>query len=271
MNGTASALLLQPEAYLGGFALVAARVVPSVVMLPAFGAPSLPLLLRLGFGVAIAGWLSIDQLPTVFAASPLLWFVWFIRELAVGCALAWLCSLVFRAVNMAGQMVDVARLAETEQVADPMDPDGAPSTPLSALYGLLGAVLFAELGGPGHIIAALARTYEVLPLVSPAALSLPDSLVGFVARVVGGVVEAAVGLAAPVIVAVWLTELSVSLVCRAVGSGSAGLTSVVRMASPLAGLGVVLITLGLVRAGIEGWVAKVPALLLHSITLWVRS
>lgn len=271
MNLAAGAILLQPEAFLGPFALVAARVVPSVVMLPAFGAPSLPLLLRLGFGLAIAGWLSLGVSTPAMAPSPLLWIVWLVRELAVGCALAWLSGLVFRAVDMAGQIVDVARRAETEQVADPMDPEGAFATPLSALYGLLGVVVFAELGGPGHIIAAMARTYEVLPMVSPTALSLPDSLVWFVARVVGGVIEAAVGLAAPVIVAVWLTELSVSLIGRAIGSGSAGLNSMVRLASPLAGLGVVLITIGLVRAGIEGWVAKVPALLLHSVSLWVGS
>ena len=255
---------------LGGVALIAARVMPSVVMLPAFGAPALPLALRIAMGVSASVWLSF-AFPFLQAPSvSWLLFLTAARELAVGLSLAWLGFLVFRAVGMAGEITDVFRRTQGELHLETEVAAGSSSSSMSVLWGLLAVLLFAELGGPAHIIAALARSYEVLPLFSDRPMSLSPSFVGFAATTIGGICEVAVGLAAPVMVAIWLSELLVAVAGRLVVGNGMGGEAFVRLSSPLVGLAMLLMSLGFVRAGIEGWIVQVPSLFIQVVTLWGR-
>jgi flagellar biosynthesis protein FliR len=265
-----SAFGISSAVHLGGVALISARVVPSIVMLPAFGAPALPLMLRLAMGFSVSVWLSF-ALPSLDfpAVSWLLWLT-LARELAVGLALGWLGFLVFRAVGMAGEIVDVFRRSQPEDHLEAEIGGGVSSSATSMLWGLLAVVLFAELGGLAHTVSALAKSYEVLPLLEMSPTVLPASLIGFVGRIVVGVFEAAVGLAAPVLIAIWLSELTIAVVLRVLSGNGTGGESVVRLSSPLIGLAMLLMSLGLVRAGIEGWIVQVPGLVLRVVTLWGR-
>jgi flagellar biosynthesis protein FliR len=263
-----SAFGISAPRHLGGLALISARVVPSIVVLPAFGAPALPFMLRLVMGFSVSVWLSfalpILNLPDV---SWLLWLT-LARELAVGFALAWLGFLVFRAVGMAGEIVDVFRRSQPEDQLETEMGAAVSSSATSMLWGLLAVLLFAELGGLTHTVSALARSYEVLPLFQNIPRVLPTSLVSFVGSLVGGVFEAAVGLAAPVLIAIWLSELAISVVLRIVSRNGTGGESVVRLSSPMVGLAMLLISLGVVRAGIEGWIIQVPGLVIRVVRLW---
>ena len=259
------------ESTLRTFLLVCARVAPAAVLLPFFGGASLPWVLRLGFGAALAGWLcALLPAQALSAATDGLWAMLLIKELAVGFVLAWLATLTFKAAEMAGHMADVARRADGPTLVDPLDAGNTSATPLAVLYGLLAVLLFCALGGPGHFVSALARSYEVLPLGQAAAGMRSPALLAVVARAVSGMLEAAVAIAAPVLIAVWLSELLVAVASRVAGAGAVDLSSLVRASSPLLGLGVVLLSLGVVRAALEGVLARVPALVLHTIALWAK-
>lgn len=260
---------LAPQARVAGFVLVAARVVPCVFLLPAFGAPALPRVLRIALSLAVSAWLCLGLSVPAAPVGGAVWFIWLLRELAVGFTLGWLGAVVFRAVEMAGQIVDLSRRTDGATEVDPAGPGASSATPLSALYALLAVVLFAELGGPAHVIAAFVRSYEVLPLFASRPVVLPMALVVFVARVVAGVIEAAVGLAAPALLAVWLSEVAVVFVARLISGADMRAANLVRLSSPMAGLAMVLLTLGVLRAGIEGWIGRAPALLVRAVTLWV--
>lgn len=260
-----------------------ARVIPMMVMLPAFGAPMVPRLMRVGFGGALAVWLTSVLAPQTIqvglpaqdvlgAAGFIVFLVAVARELAIGVALAWLASLVFVAVETAGRLSDVARRADGATLAAPFDAEGDAVSALAALYPLMAALLFAELEGPGHIVAALLRSYEVLPLGFGAASRSfpPPTLVPFVAATMAGVIEVAVGLAAPVLVAVWLVDLVFALVGRLVGGSGGAVAPALSAAAPMVGLGTVLLALGTLRAALEGWVIQIPALILSAAGLWAH-
>ena len=241
---------------------------PSIVMLPSFGAPALPTMLRLAMGFSASVWLSFAM--PLRNAPDVSWLLWLTlaRELAVGLSLAWLGFLVFRAVGMAGEMVDVFRRAQGDSEIETEVAAGSSSSVTSILWGLMAVVLFAELGGPAHTIAALARSYEVLPLFSNRPIVWPASSIGFAATIMGGVFEAAVGLASPVLIAIWLSDLLVAVVVRLASGNGTGGEGIVRLASPMVGLAMLLISLGFVRAGIEGWIVQVPGLVVRAVKLW---
>ncbi|MDX2022714.1 MAG: flagellar biosynthetic protein FliR [Deltaproteobacteria bacterium] len=251
------------------FVLIAARVTPAVVLLPFFGGASLPLILRLGMGGGLAAWLcAVLPVSAFWGGTDGHWPWLLVREVAIGFVLAWLASLVFKAAEVAGHVADLGRRADGPTLVDPLDASNEGLTPLSVLFGLLAVVLFCALGGPAHFISALARTYEVLPLQQSLKGTNQPVVWAVVAQAVGGMLEAAVAMAAPVLLAVWLSEVVVALASRVAGSGGVDLSNLVRASSPLLGLGAVLLSLGLVRAALEGALARVPSMVLHTLSLW---
>lgn len=245
------------DAQLAGLGLALARCLPVTWMVPAFGGRVLMASVRVGFGVALA----LLALPTVLAGGgasalgPVALAAWMAREAAVGVTLALLLSLAFRAAEAAGRIVDVVRGANVGEVLAPLS--GERESPASLLTGMLAVVVFAELGGLPRLAEALARSYEVLPVGGWADATAWRGAIARVMVIAGGLLETAVGLAAPIIVAVLLTDVVLGLMARAAPG-----IPVYFVGLPLKGLaalGVLLVSLGTLRAALALQLAQLPA------------
>jgi type III secretory pathway component EscT len=192
-------------------------------------------------------------------AAPLLLALQLARELAVGLSMGLVVSLAFRAAEAAGRLADTARGANLAEVLLPTAEEGSSqrSSPLGALYMLLSTLVFLELGGVPRVLDALARSYEALPIgggVTPAGAA---RVAGVVTLASARLIESAVALAAPVIVALWLTDLTLGLVARAapqipvyfLGLSLKGLLAVGVVLAGLAGLEAAL------ARGLPGWMS----------------
>jgi type III secretion protein SpaR/YscT/HrcT len=245
------------DAQLAGLGLALARCLPVTWVVPAFGGRALMGPIRIGFGVALAAL----SLPAVLAGGhasglgPVGLALWMAREAAVGLTLALLLSVSFRAAEAAGRLIDVVRGANVAEVLAPMS--GERESPASLLTGMLAVVVFLELGGLPRVAEALARSYEVLPVGGwTDALAWRGALTK-VAFVTGGLLETALGLAAPVVVAVLLADVVLGLVARAAPG-----VPVYFVGLPLKGLlamGVLLVSVGALRASLEVRLATLPA------------
>jgi type III secretory pathway component EscT len=124
-------------------------------------------------------------------------------------------ACMFRAVEAAGRLTDTLRGANLADVIAPGE--GSRSSPLGELLLLLSVVVFLEAGGAGILATALARSYEAVPLAAtwsgPARLHAAAFLV-IVAS--AKLIEAAIGLAAPALVALLLADLALGALGRAV-------------------------------------------------------
>jgi flagellar biosynthetic protein FliR len=201
-------------------ALGAARTVPIVWLVPAFGGRALPFPVRLGMGLLLASF-SVPQLMAGAAGALLrtpslaAWLLIAARELLTGATVGLVVSFFFRAAEAAGGLADVLRGATFAEVLAP--DSGQRSSPTGALYLLLATVIFLELGGVGRLSVALARSYEALPLGGSLPLSAPAGLqaqLGLVLVASAKLIESAVGLAAPVIVSLLLADLALGVVGR---------------------------------------------------------
>jgi flagellar biosynthesis protein FliR len=91
------------------------------------------------------------------------------------------------------------------------------SSPLGALMTLLAVVVFFEIGGPVHLTAALARSYEAIPFGPPVALAGRPHAMAMVAIAASAkLIESAIGLCAPAIVALLLADIVLGMIGRAV-------------------------------------------------------
>ena len=238
-------------------ALGAARAAPVVWLVAPLGGARLPATVRTGFALLLAA-LAAPILVASLAASPgaaaladlsaTRLALLFAREVFVGLCLGFVASAAFRAAEVAGRLADTLRGANLAEVLVPTADER--SSPLGALYVLLATVVFLQIGGVARLIDALLRSYQALPIGGGLTAGSTRAAVWVVAVASVKLIASGVGLAAPVIVALWLTDLALGLIARA-----APQLQVYFLGLPLKGLlaiGVVLIGLGALEAALTG-------------------
>jgi flagellar biosynthetic protein FliR len=205
------------EQQVAGFLLVLGRISPLFVLAPLFSSKSLPLRARgiVAVALTVGIWpiaarsgthhqISLDAIP--FAALML-------KELLVGVVFALVLAALFAALSTAGSLLDTIIGFSFGALVDPVS--GNNSSVLSNLYAMLGVVVFIAIDGDSWVIQGLARTYDAVPLLS--APSLPTATQG-VQLAFAGILPAALMVAAPVLLAIVLTDAALGVVTRVVPS-----------------------------------------------------
>ncbi|HEX3696454.1 MAG TPA: flagellar biosynthetic protein FliR [Polyangia bacterium] len=237
-----------------------ARVIPLAIMLPAFGGRHVPLSIRLALGALLAA-LAWPLVAAAYGgagldrASPLLWILIVGRELAVGVAVGFVASLAFHAAEVAGQLGDGLRGANAAAILIPASDGGAPS-PLGTLYLLLATVIFLEIGGLSRVIAALMNSYAAVPLgLSNASVSGMQNAALVVLLASAKLLATALGLAAPLIVAMLLADVALAALARL--APDLPIYFLGLPVKALLGVGVILLGLGALHgtlaSGFAGW------------------
>jgi type III secretory pathway component EscT len=180
-----------------GLALAWARVLPVVILVPAFGlsAVAMPIRVALALSLAVSIAPALRGLPV--DSAPL--WVALGREALSGLPLALATSALLWAAIMAGGLADNLR-GGRENAELPVFEEPLPA--LSTLFGLLVAMAFLETGGAERLALALAE---------------PRLDVGFAvaAERLARAVSLAVAIAAPVLAGSVLIEIAAAFVARA--------------------------------------------------------
>jgi flagellar biosynthetic protein FliR len=204
------------EQQVAAFMLVLARVSPLFILAPLFSSKMLPARVRGLTAVALAVGMApiVGRLGVGDAKIPLDAFSFvglMFKEILVGMAFAFALGALFAAVSLAGNLLDTLIGFAFGSLVDPVT--GNPGGVLSQLYALVGVMVFVVIGGDAWVIQGLARTYEAVPLLEAPAIG---TLVEGMQVAFSGVLGAAVEIAAPVLVAVVLTDVAFGLVSRVV-------------------------------------------------------
>jgi flagellar biosynthetic protein FliR len=232
--------------------LGAARATPVVWLVAPLGGPRLPGTVRAGFALllaALAAPILVSAGAASFAeASAVRLTLLFAREVLVGLCLGLVAAAAFRAAEIAGRLADTLRGANIAEVLVPTADER--SSPLGALYVLLATVVFLQIGGVPRLVDALLRSYQALPIGGGLGAGSVRQAAGMVVLASVKLIASGLALAAPVIVALWLTDLALGLIARA-----APQVPVYFVGLPLKGLlaiGVVLVGLGALEAALAG-------------------
>ncbi|HEY4012003.1 MAG TPA: flagellar biosynthetic protein FliR [Polyangiaceae bacterium] len=201
-----------------------ARVMPSVVLVPAFGLRALPVPARTVMGLAFAACVlpAVGPLP---AGGPLPWPAALLLEVARGLPVAVAAAVPLWAATMAGGLLDALRGSQ-EMVSAPTVEGRA--TPLGVPLSLLASAIFLGTGGPARVVAALAqRAPEGHPIAAAAE------------NVAGGI-TLAVALGGPLLAASVIVEVASALIARAASPAQVhALLAPIRAIAALAVLGLV--------------------------------
>jgi flagellar biosynthetic protein FliR len=205
------------EQQVAGFLLVLGRISPLFMLAPLFSNKALPLRARgiVAVALTVGIWpiaarsgthhrITLDALP--FAGLML-------KEILVGITFALVLAALFAALSTAGSLLDTIIGYSFGSLVDPVS--GNNSSVLSNLYAMLGVAVFVAIDGDSWVIQGLARTYDAVPLLS--APSLASATQG-VQLAFAGILPAALMVAAPVLLAVVLTDAALGVVTRVVPS-----------------------------------------------------
>lgn len=213
-----------------------ARLLPSLILIPAFGLPAFPIVIRIGFACVLAAVVAPSLPVSSLAPGPLPLAL--VGEAARGLPVALSAAFCIWAAMMAGNLIDELR-SGAPRARSPFDP-AEPSSPLGVLLSLAASVAFFRLGGPARLADALAAAK---PLEQQDLHSLVTSLAHGV--------QFAVVLAGPLLALVPFLELLQALVARAVAPLSAQV--VLGPARAVALLAVVALLLDRIAAGVVLW------------------
>ena len=180
------------------WALAWARLIPSLVLIPALGLPAFPLGLRVVFALMLGASVAPALLPPPSGATTL---VTLASELARGVPVALSVAICVWGATMAGNLIDELR-GGLSSSRSPFDTEAR--APFGVLMSLAAAVAFFQLGGPARLAQALA---EARPLA--------DQDVRTVALALAHGVQFSVVLSGPLLALVPFVELVHALAARA--------------------------------------------------------
>ncbi len=195
-----------------GFFLVLARITPLFVVAPLFSSTMIPNPVKGVIAVAFAiGLTSIAMHGQHIPTDPLPVVELLVVNMLVGLLLAFTVSLVFAAIQTAGGLADIVSGFSFGATVDPIN--GNQGGTFAELYGLIGVMLFIAIGGDAWLLHGLTRTFELVPLTKGPHIG---SIVAGAETAFSAMFVAAVEVAAPMILALMITDVAFGLVSKVV-------------------------------------------------------
>lgn len=195
------------------FLVIMARVTGIFLMAPIFGSQQVPVQVKLALSLIITALIGMTLSPeNIQLPSQLLGLVLLIAsEMAIGFLIGYFVYLVFAAVTVAGQMIDMQLGFSIVNVVDPQFGTQLPLVG-NFLY-LLAMLVFLALNGHHVVLTALYRSYELIPL---AGFKLNGGLMDFLIQLVAGMFVTAVKIGAPIIGALFAADFALGILARTV-------------------------------------------------------
>ncbi len=194
------------------FFLVLARLTPLFLVAPAFSSqmlvPRVRSVLAVGLAIGITP-LAVhgQRIPTDVLA-----FIGLsIENFLVGLTLAFTISCVFAAVQAAGALADSFGGFSYGSTVDPIN--GNPGGSMTNLYSVVGLAMFLAVGGDAWTLRGITATFDAVPLTGTAQVK---PMVASAVSAVGTVFVGAVEIAAPVILAILVTDIAFGMVSKVV-------------------------------------------------------
>lgn len=232
-------------------ALASVRVTALFVTAPMFSHRAMPQRLRAALGMTIA-FLVSPEIPADLLASSTgeLWAL-VIQEAIVGVFLGFAAGLVFAGFDMLGEFMSIQGGLGAAAVVDPAS--GANSLALATLLRTFALLVFLALDGHHELLRALAVSYEHMPIgaAMPSAFAFLELV-----NLGGAVFEIAVRLAAPITVAMMLSNMGMGILGRVIPQ--LNLMMLQLPAHVAFTLGLLMLGAGSVIRAAEQWIAIWP-------------
>ncbi len=194
------------------FILIFVRILSFLSASPILGHSVLPFQLRFWLGIFLSYifLLMIDVKSLNLSVELFGFIILVLKEVVLGLMLGFSAWGIFYGVQFAGHLIGFDIGFSTSTAFDPEHSEPIPT--LSQFKQYLSLVIFLMLNGHHFLIQVLKLSFEIVPISS---FSVNIDLVDFGVKLITFVFVSAVKISAPVLVSLFLTDLSIGLLSRA--------------------------------------------------------
>jgi flagellar biosynthetic protein FliR len=246
--------------------LLLCRVLPVLVLSPFLGGEAVPTELKMGTGVLLSVVLfpAVSQRMGAIPINALPYIGLMLKEIFIGVVIAYIINVIFDAVRVAGNLVDTMSGSNNAQIYAPQL--GQQVSIFADLKLQLTVALFLTLNGHHLVIEALADSLALVPLDGFPRFSLGVwPFFELAIRTFGDLLRIALALAAPAMLATFLTDLSLGMVNRVAPQLQVFFISMA--VKPLVGAVIVFLSLGLILGQVQKEFVYMLSLLRQALRL----
>ncbi|KZE53107.1 flagellar biosynthetic protein FliR [Brevibacillus parabrevis] len=200
--------------YLPVFLLVFVRMSAFFVAAPFFSIKGVPSHFKIGLAFIVA-LISFQTLP-VQGQIPLdLTFVLYVmKEALIGVILGYICELMFIAIQVAGGLMDMQMGLAMANVIDPKTGAYVPIT--GNFKNMLAILYFFSINGHHMLLRGIMSSYQVIPVDKMWAAFGSEGVMMTAVKVFQNMFLSAFMMAAPIVVALFLVDLSLGIIAKSV-------------------------------------------------------
>ncbi len=195
------------------FLLVFVRMSGLFVIAPIFGRRNIPSYFKIGFSFLLAmivmNTISVSDLEEYNSIYK--FFVLLLKEFMVGITLGYVSYLIFTAIYMAGEFIDMRIGFGMVNVLDPISNIQLPIT--ANFYFILTMLIFFILNGHHSLIRGLYESYSWVPIGQAV---FGNELLSDVIRLFGSIFLLGFKIAAPITAAILITDVALGVISKAV-------------------------------------------------------
>jgi len=195
------------------FLLVLSRVAGIFSAIPVFGGKRLPIQVKVVTIMAITMVcfpVLVLTTPSAMPEDSISLFLLILREVMVGLTMAFVTQIIFSAVEFSGQIIGMQMGFTISSIIDPTN--GVQTQVMAVMQTLFATLMFLSLNIHHLFIRTIVDSFRIIPL---GAWNLNGELVQFLVRATSDVFVLGVRLAAPVMVALLLTSVTLGIMARA--------------------------------------------------------
>jgi flagellar biosynthesis protein FliR len=199
-----------PAVTLVALLLGTARAAGFVMLAPPFNSRSIPAPVKGALAMALSVLLSAKIAPTLPEVTGGFLMVAAVTEVVIGAALGFVVQVLFTAVQMAGDLIDLTGGFSLQPAYDPLSM--TTSSSVGRLHYLLATTLLFTSGGHLLIVRGFATSYEGMPVGG----SVPtEQLAQVLITALSLMFLAALQIAGPMVAVLLLADVALALLSRA--------------------------------------------------------
>lgn len=202
-----------PEGQIIAFALVLLRLLAFFFASPIIGTQNVPIpvkiLLSIVLAVVLFPIVSFQNVDMIRISDDVLFLA--IRELFIGLFLGFLMRSFFFAISVAGEIISVSMGLGAAQVFNPTL--GSQSNVIEQFQVAIATLFFFSLNGHHWFIQGMATSFELAPV---SALAVKYQGFAMISNVIQDVVLIGLKISAPILISMFLANVAMGVVGRAV-------------------------------------------------------
>lgn len=218
------------------FLLVLARTAGLMIQAPILSNKNIPATVKMPIAVCLSI-VIMTTLPTYPAIpeSILPFLLMLLTEFALGALFGFSASLMFHAIQSAGELAGVQAGMSFASTMNPLLRSNV--NPFGTIYFQIGVIIFLLVGGHLWMIGGFAQSFKLVPMGT---FHMTNALAEHVILASGAFITLTIQLSMPALVALFLTDLGVGYISKAAPNAS-NILELVQAIKPIAGLTLLLL------------------------------